>query len=70
MQQNYSFYLFTKLFDCYHTIDAPYDRLFEELQEAYYMYCNSDFNNGNKPEYECMCDYLAQYVTTTEIYSY
>lgn len=70
MQQNYSFYLFSKLFDAYHVIDAPYDRLFEEVQAAFYMYENSEFNNSNLPEYECMCNYLAQYAPSEEIYTY
>lgn len=70
MQQNYSFYLFSKLFDSYHTIEAPFDRLFEEVQAAFIMYQNSEFNNSNKPEYECICDYLAQYVPSEEIYTY
>jgi len=70
MQQNYSFYLFSKLFDQYHTIEAPYDRLFEEVQGAYILFIQSEFNDSNKPEYECICDYLAQYAPTEEIYTY
>jgi hypothetical protein len=70
MQQNYSFYLFSKLFDQYHTIEAPYDRLFEEIQGAYMLFLESEFNDGNKPEYECMLDYLAEYAPCEEIYTY
>ena len=61
MQQNYSFYLFSKLFDHFNTIEIEYDILFEEVEQAYNEYDLSKFNNPNKGEYECMVDFLTEY---------
>jgi len=57
---NYSFYLFSKLFDVYHTTEAPYDELFEEVKAMYKDWLVWDVDNGkNIGEYESMCEYLA-----------
>jgi hypothetical protein len=61
-KQSYQFYLFTKLFDAIHTIEAEYDLLFDELESAYNEYLSSEYNNPNKGEYECMVEYLTNYL--------
>lgn len=62
MKQNYSFYLFSKLFDCYHSSDEPYDYLFEEVEWAYIDYNKSEYNVSTIDEYQCMCNYLSNYI--------
>lgn len=60
---NYSFFLFSKLFDIYHTTDTPYDILFEELSAMYKDWLSWDVYNGKSMgEYESMCEYLATHV--------
>ena len=63
---NYSFFLFSKLFDVYHETQMPYDLLFGEVCRMYEDYENSKYNKPNKGEYECMCDYLAENVPCFE----
>ena len=62
MKQNYSFYLFSKLFDYYHSIENPYDLLFEEVEWAYIDYNKSEYNVSTLGEYECMSNYLSNYL--------
>lgn len=57
--QNYSFFLFSKLHEFYHESDTPYDELFGEVVAMYEDYENSAYNDSNKPEYECMVNYLS-----------
>lgn len=60
---NYSFFLFSKLFDVYHTTDMTYDALFEELKAMYKDWIIWDVDNGqNIGEYESMQNYLATHV--------
>jgi hypothetical protein len=60
---NYRFFLFSKLFDVYHTTDTPYDLLFEELKVMYKDWMIWDVDNGqNIGDYESMCEYLATHV--------
>jgi hypothetical protein len=57
---NYSFFLFSKLFDVYHTTDLEYDSLFEELSVMYKDWLIWDVDNGkNIGEYESMQNYLS-----------
>lgn len=61
--QNYSFFLFTKLFDVYHTTESPYDILFEEMCDMYKDWGDWDKVNGSHiGEYESMCEYLATHI--------
>ena len=62
MNQNYSFFLISKLFDVYHHRDAEYDLLFEEVEWAYIDFNKSQYNDSNKSEYDCICDYLTFYL--------
>ncbi len=56
---NYSFFLFSKLYECVNGIsEEPYDLLFGEIAQAYEQYEASEYNTSNKPEYECMLAYL------------
>ena len=56
----YSFFLFTKLFDQYHIVETPYDILHGELIVMHNDWQEWDKTNGlNIPEYESMCEYLA-----------
>jgi hypothetical protein len=60
---NYSFFLFSKLFDIYHTTEEPYDILFEEVGKMYKDWLVWDVDNGkNIGEYESMSEYLATHV--------
>ena len=58
MNNNYSFFLFTQLYNVIHPNETPYDRLFEELQYLYLQYEESLYNDSDKGEYECMTDFL------------
>lgn len=56
---SYSFFLFSKLYSLIVKIDDyAYDVLFDDILEWYNKYDESTYNDGNKPEYECMVEYL------------
>jgi hypothetical protein len=58
-QPSYSFFLFSKLYSLIVKVDDyAYDVLFEDILTWYIIYDASTFNDGNKPEYECMIDYI------------
>ena len=57
---DYSFYLFSQLFDLYHNTDMPYDIKYTEVLNMYKDYLLSDYNSPNYGEYECMCKYLSE----------
>jgi hypothetical protein len=60
---NYSFFLFSKLFDVHHATDQPYDILFDELKDMYKDWEVWDEENGkNIGGYESMQEYLATHV--------
>lgn len=54
----YSFFLFSKLFDVVIPNEHEYDLLYADVCTHYGKYCDSEYNNPNKPEYECMLQYL------------
>ena len=55
----YSFFLFTKLYEVVNGIsNDPYDLQFDKMSEAYGKYSNSEHDNLNEPEYECMLSFL------------
>lgn len=58
MRENYSFFLFSHLYNVIHPNETPYDILFEELQELYSDFEESLYNDPDKGEYECMVDFL------------
>lgn len=58
MNNEYSFYLFTKLRVIIIPSNEPYDILYLEDISLFKEYENSKFNIDSKGEYECMIDYL------------
>jgi hypothetical protein len=59
---NYSFYLFSKLFDLYKKSDKPYDELFEDILKAYESWVQWDFHRSKDiSEYDSICTYLKGY---------
>lgn len=55
----YSFFLFSKLYSVIIEVDDyAYDILFEDILSCYDKYNASWYNDENKPEYECMVQYL------------
>ena len=65
----YSFFLFCKLFDYYHTTNMPYDYLYGEVVNMYHDFLSWDVEtNMNKhiSEYDAMCEYLATHAPTFE----
>lgn len=56
--ENYSFFLFTQLYNAIVGIQYEYDLLFADLQVLFEKYDASPFNDGNLPEYECMVSFL------------
>lgn len=65
---NYSFFLFGKLFDVYHTTEIPYDILFGELSAMYEDWISWDVENGkNTGEYESMCKYISSHVPAFDL---
>ena len=55
---NYSEFLFTQLLRDVAGVQVEYDVLWEESDAIYKIYEDSEFNNPNKPEYECMVDFI------------
>ena len=63
MNYSYSFFLFTMLFNQYHTTETEYDILFGEIQVMYKDWLIWDVENcKNIGEYESMCEYLETHV--------
>jgi hypothetical protein len=55
----YQFFLFTQLFNVHIDItDVPYDMLYSIVKDNFDKYLDSEFNDSNEPEYECMDWYL------------
>jgi hypothetical protein len=55
---NYSFYLFSKLFDVIIGHEYEYDLMFQDITNLYKLYEISTHNDENLPEYECMVNFL------------
>jgi hypothetical protein len=59
---NYSFFLFSKLYDVYHVDESPYDILFYKLSAMYKNWMIWDIDNGKGiGEYESMSNYLSNH---------
>lgn len=56
--ENYSFYLFAKLFDEYIGHQYEYDLMFQDINNLFTLYSLSEYNNSNQPEYECMVEFF------------
>lgn len=60
--ENYSFFLFSQLYNVIMpqtATEISYDELFYDVIMAYEEYENSSYNDDNQPEYECMVNYLS-----------
>ena len=58
-QPSYSFFLFSKLYSLIVKVDDyAYDVLYDDILSWYIIYDESTYNDGNKPEYECMVEYI------------
>lgn len=55
---NYSFFLFTQLYNSIIGIQYEYDLMFDDIGILYKDYLASSFNDNNKPVYECIESYL------------
>lgn len=56
--KDYSFYLFTKLYDVIIGTQIEYDILFELLVDLHKEYEMSHFNDGRLSEYDCIVNFL------------
>lgn len=54
----YSFFLFSQLYNVVIKPDYEYDLLYGDVCREFGKYCNSEFNDDNEPEYECIVNYL------------
>jgi hypothetical protein len=52
--ENYSFYLFSKLFDAIIGHEYEYDLMFGDIQNLYTFYQMSSYSDMDKGEYTCM----------------
>jgi hypothetical protein len=55
---NYSFFLFTKLYDVIIGEQYEYDLMFDDLNDLYREYESSEFNDSAIDEYQCMTNFL------------
>lgn len=55
---NYSFFLFSKLYDIHIEINYEYDYMFEDLTDLYKDYDESNYNDPNEDEYTCMQNFF------------
>jgi hypothetical protein len=55
---NYSFFLFTKLYDIIIGEQYEYDSMFDDLKGLYREYDASEFNDSTIDEYQCMTNFL------------
>jgi hypothetical protein len=56
------FHLFSKLYDLNHPSEEEYDRLFERIWACYQDFLFSDYNDSDRPLYECISDYVEDLV--------
>lgn len=55
---DYSFFLFTLLYDIVIMSDLDYCELYGVICDEYGKYCDSNFNNPEETENECIIKYL------------
>jgi len=60
---NYSFFLFTKLYDVIIGVQYEYDLMFDDLNDLYREYEASEFNDSAIDEYQCMTNFLTNKIT-------
>lgn len=55
----YSFFLFSQLYNDFVNPDYKYSQnTYKNICNEFGKYCDSEFNDENLPEYECIVDYL------------
>lgn len=55
---DYSFFLFTMLYKVVIKPESEYDVLYHEICDEYGKYCDSEYNDEDESEYECILEYL------------
>ncbi len=55
---DYSFFLFTNLYNVVVKSELEYDKLYQIVCDEYGKYCDSEYNDENENEYECILEYL------------
>lgn len=55
---NYSFFLFSKLFDVVISHDYEYDLMFNDISILYQIFLETEYNNPNEDEYSCIVKFL------------
>ena len=69
MRHDYSFYLFSKLFDVFIKQDYEYDLMYQDISNLFFLYKHSKYNNENVGEYECITGFFKdnlEYIKTQE----
>lgn len=61
---NYSFFLFTQLYNALIGVQYEYDLLFEDLTLLYEVYDSSPYNTPELGEYECMVNFFKAHEST------
>ena len=70
MQKEYQLYLFSQLFHATlkdYIEDVPYDLLFSIIVNTLEKFEESDYNDENQSEYNCMAKYLSVNADTISI---
>ena len=57
---NYSFYLFSKLFDVVINLECEYDVMYEFINDLFNDFEFSKYNDSNLGEYECIVKFLTE----------
>jgi hypothetical protein len=57
---NYSFYLFSKLFDVVINLECEYDVMYEFINDLFNDFEFSKYNNNKSGEYECIVKFLTE----------
>ncbi len=55
---DYSFFLFSKLYDAQFKPEYEIDLQYEDVCTEFGKYCDSEFNDDKINEYDCIVDYL------------
>jgi len=53
--ENYSFYLFSKLFDAFIGHKYEYDLMYKDIRNLYFLFKASSYLDSYQNEYEAMC---------------
>ena len=59
--ENYSFYLFTRLREIVFPSEKPYDEQFDNDVELFEKFIDSEFNTYTMSLYDCIVEFLRKY---------